>query len=155
MLYADKRASHYACLKWCEVLKMNFELLQRCPQCDFKERSKTFISERSSHLIYFLTTPPNVICGYTSSVLTISITMWIIQVSFVIWCKVTKCASSRNFEKLYLSTFDRLLLNWTKNHLRRNKQLIKLVHNNVKTYRPFWTAAIVSRVCLRRKIHKL
>ena len=34
-------------------------------------------------------------------------------------------------------------------------QIIKLVHNNVKTCRPFSAAAIVSRVCLRRKIQKL
>ena len=81
--------------------------------------------------------------------------MWIIQVSFIIWCKVTQCASSRYFKKLYLSTFDILLLTWTKKHLRRNKQLTNLVHSNVKTYRPFWASAIVSRVFLGRKIQKL
>ena len=78
--------------------------------------------------------------------------MWIIQLPFIIWCKGTKCASSRN---IFRSTFYILLITWTTKHLRRNKELIKLVRNNVKTCRPFSAAAIVSRVCFRRNIQKL
>ena len=40
--------------------------------------------------------------------------------------------SSKSIETFFLSTIDVLLISSTKKHLRRNKELIKLVHNNVQ-----------------------